>query len=220
VLFEQHVQVTLRVSTRASDKAAWEAARTFTLDGIAEWSDSYLAEWSTGEGLLGGYSAEATVFGGGVTGLSAAHELTERGFAVTVVEIEAALDNKGVHGMALGGMARSHYARVPRLGPAPANRPAGRPTPDSTNDRWGSRTVVFAPDSTSVPGNANHAIVAAARAFRYTCSERLYRLLVPVTWVLSPLKYLDVVLIHHPAAQVIASGFVVEATKPMGSPLP
>jgi len=51
-------------------------------------------------------------------------------------------------------------------------------------------------------------------------SERLYRLLVPVTWVLSPLKYLDVVLIHHPAAQVIASGFVVEATKPMVPPLP
>ncbi len=45
-------------------------------------------------------------------------------------------------------------------------------------------------------------------------SERLYRALVPLTWVLSPLKYLDAVLIHHPAAHVIASGFTVVATKP------
>jgi SAM-dependent methyltransferase len=45
-------------------------------------------------------------------------------------------------------------------------------------------------------------------------SERLYRALVPLTWVLSPLKYLDVLLIRHPAAQVIASGFTIEATRP------
>lgn len=45
-------------------------------------------------------------------------------------------------------------------------------------------------------------------------SERLYRLLVPLTWITSPLKYLDVLLIHHPAAHVIASGFVIEAKKP------
>jgi SAM-dependent methyltransferase len=45
-------------------------------------------------------------------------------------------------------------------------------------------------------------------------SERLYRLLVPLTWVLSPLKYLDAVLIHHPAAHVIASGFTIQGTKP------
>ena len=45
-------------------------------------------------------------------------------------------------------------------------------------------------------------------------SERLYRMLVPVMWTLSPLKYLDAFLIHHPAAHVIASGFAIEATKP------
>lgn len=44
-------------------------------------------------------------------------------------------------------------------------------------------------------------------------SERAYRALVPITWLLSPLKYLDVLLIHHPAAHVIASGFAVVATK-------
>lgn len=49
-------------------------------------------------------------------------------------------------------------------------------------------------------------------------SERLYRLLVPLMWTLSPLKYLDAILIHHPAAHVIASGFSIEATKPAGPP--
>lgn len=49
-------------------------------------------------------------------------------------------------------------------------------------------------------------------------SERLYRALVPLTWVLSPLKYLDAVLIKHPAAHTIASGFAIEATKPAGAP--
>jgi len=51
-------------------------------------------------------------------------------------------------------------------------------------------------------------------------SERLYRALVPLTWVLSPLKYLDAVLIKHPAAHTIASGFAIEATKPGGAPAP
>jgi SAM-dependent methyltransferase len=46
-------------------------------------------------------------------------------------------------------------------------------------------------------------------------SNRLYRALLPLTWVLSPLKLLDLVLARHPAAAIIASGFVVEARKPM-----
>lgn len=44
-------------------------------------------------------------------------------------------------------------------------------------------------------------------------SRRLYRLLVPLMWVLSPLKLLDVVLARHPEAGVAASGFVVTARK-------
>lgn len=44
-------------------------------------------------------------------------------------------------------------------------------------------------------------------------SMRLYRLLVPCTWVLSPLKYLDLLLARHPAATVIASGHFIEARK-------
>jgi hypothetical protein len=49
-------------------------------------------------------------------------------------------------------------------------------------------------------------------------SRRLYRLLVPCMWCLSPLKYLDILLARHPDAGVIASGFVILACKP--GPLP
>jgi SAM-dependent methyltransferase len=46
-------------------------------------------------------------------------------------------------------------------------------------------------------------------------SMRLYRALVPLTWILSPLKLLDLLLARHKAAPVIASGFVIEARKPL-----
>jgi SAM-dependent methyltransferase len=48
-------------------------------------------------------------------------------------------------------------------------------------------------------------------------SERLYRAIVPLTWALSPLKYIDSVLSKHPSAHVISSGFAVEATKPLAT---
>jgi SAM-dependent methyltransferase len=46
-------------------------------------------------------------------------------------------------------------------------------------------------------------------------SMRLYRALVPLTWILSPLKILDLLLARHPAAPVIASGFTIEVRKPL-----
>lgn len=46
-------------------------------------------------------------------------------------------------------------------------------------------------------------------------SMRLYRALVPLTWILSPLKLLDLLLARHPAAHAIASGFVIEVRKPL-----
>jgi SAM-dependent methyltransferase len=45
-------------------------------------------------------------------------------------------------------------------------------------------------------------------------SMRLYRVLLPLTWILSPLKYLDVLLMRHPAATAIASGHFIEVRKP------
>lgn len=44
-------------------------------------------------------------------------------------------------------------------------------------------------------------------------NEKLYRALVPAMWALSPLKYLDALLIKHPAAHVIASGFSIVARR-------
>jgi outer membrane protein OmpA-like peptidoglycan-associated protein len=175
VLFEQHVQVTMQIEERGPS-GAFGPPRTFELDGIAEWSESIFAAWTTGEGLLGGYTAEATVFGAGVTGLTVAHELVERGFAVTVVEAEVALDRQGHQALAVGGMARSHYARVPRLGAAPPNRPAGRPTADSRDDRFDGATVTFAADSAEVPAAAEPALAALARAFRDRYCDQGYRL--------------------------------------------
>lgn len=43
-------------------------------------------------------------------------------------------------------------------------------------------------------------------------SLKLYRMLVPIMWVLSPLKYMDVLLRHHPAAGQITSGFFLLAS--------
>jgi len=51
-------------------------------------------------------------------------------------------------------------------------------------------------------------------------SGRLYRALLPLTWLLSPLKYLDLLLARHPAAHVIASGLVIEARRPYESSTP
>ena len=45
-------------------------------------------------------------------------------------------------------------------------------------------------------------------------SARVYRALAPLTWILSPFKLLDLLLVRHPAASVIASGFVIEVRKP------
>ncbi len=44
-------------------------------------------------------------------------------------------------------------------------------------------------------------------------SVRLYRIFLPLTWILSPLKYLDILLLRHPAATVIASGHFIEVRK-------
>ena len=48
-------------------------------------------------------------------------------------------------------------------------------------------------------------------------SRRAYRVLLPLMWILSPLKLIDLLLARHPNASVIASGFVVEARKPLAS---
>jgi SAM-dependent methyltransferase len=45
-------------------------------------------------------------------------------------------------------------------------------------------------------------------------SMRLYRAILPLTWVLSPFKLFDFFLMRHPAAAVAASGFYLQGRKP------
>jgi hypothetical protein len=44
-------------------------------------------------------------------------------------------------------------------------------------------------------------------------SKPLYKVLLPMTHVLSPLKYMDIALRHHPAAVNLESGFLIRARK-------
>lgn len=46
-------------------------------------------------------------------------------------------------------------------------------------------------------------------------SMKLYQILIPIMWILSPLKILDLILSRHPAARISASGFYIECTKPI-----
>ena len=65
---------------------------------------SALAEASAGaaSGVARGASNSVAVFGGGVAGLTAAHELAERGFVVTVYEATSRLGGKAVSFEAAG----------------------------------------------------------------------------------------------------------------------
>ncbi|MCA9718271.1 MAG: NAD(P)-binding protein [Myxococcales bacterium] len=61
-----------------------------------------------------GTLANVTVYGAGISGLTAAHELAERGFSVRVVEAARERDARGRPALALGGIARTQYGRAPR----------------------------------------------------------------------------------------------------------
>ncbi len=68
------------------------------------------------------------VFGGGVAGMTAAHELAERGFRVKVYEPE--VDPRDRRESAVGGLARTQWSRVPVLGYPP------RLAPELSSGRW------------------------------------------------------------------------------------
>ncbi|MGI9591766.1 MAG: OmpA family protein, partial [Myxococcota bacterium] len=87
-----------------------------------------------------------TVFGAGITGLAAAHELIERGFIVQLLEPTKSPDHYG-H-VKIGGMAASQYSHIPLPGHDPggmmrrARRLYGTP-----------EKIYFAPDGTDYQPN-------------------------------------------------------------------
>lgn len=58
------------------------------------------------------FIASVTIFGAGIAGLTAAHELASRGFKVRVIEKQRSLDKRGEPSMQIGGMARTQYSRA------------------------------------------------------------------------------------------------------------
>ncbi len=67
-------------------------------------------------------ASTVTVYGAGIAGLTAAHELIERGFTVRVIEPEPDPVNAGE--CDVGGMARTQWSRVPRLSSRQRQDPA------------------------------------------------------------------------------------------------
>jgi hypothetical protein len=61
------------------------------------------------------YLARVNVYGAGIAGLTAAHELMIRGFKVRIVESDFAMDPEGNEGPAIGGLARNQYLEAPKL---------------------------------------------------------------------------------------------------------
>ncbi|MGN2637622.1 FAD-dependent oxidoreductase [Nocardia takedensis] len=112
-----------------------EVSRRSVMKGAAAGSIALAAASATSSGLVGLTRADAAVtkkkvavLGGGIAGMTAAHELVERGYDVTIYERKA-----------WGGKARSMIHRSPE--PAVAN-----PCPASTDS--GSSPVTTTPSRT------------------------------------------------------------------------
>lgn len=104
-----------------------------------------------------------TIFGAGVAGLTVAHELVERGFAVQVVESRSDPDEEYM--CRIGGLAANRFARIPadlsQVHPYffPED-PDGEDTVDEDAERWvdltviGTGTVTVTVEGISVPNIA------------------------------------------------------------------
>lgn len=102
-----------------------------------------------------------TIFGAGVTGLSAAHELVLRGFAVEVIAPELNLEVRGdTLDRGIGGMARSQFVcKVPV-----ASNASGMQRLISTANFLVDDTIVFLPQSDAKPEDERRAAAVLDRA--------------------------------------------------------
>ena len=95
-----------------------------------------------------------TIFGGGIAGLTAAHELAERGFTVQLVERASTPDGSGV---AVGGLARTQPARLPL--------PVARARLDAA--ARGAPPDEALPAAPSAVDDRAHAVVPGEHGFRF-----------------------------------------------------
>ena len=95
-----------------------------------------------------------TVFGAGVAGLTAAHELIERGFDVQVVE--SAESQFEEYECEVGGLAANQFSRVPA----------------STNEVHGSRQSTYSPDENTLLRNLRQTTLSEA-APRFPITQRI-----------------------------------------------
>jgi outer membrane protein OmpA-like peptidoglycan-associated protein len=98
-----------------------------------------------------------TVVGAGVAGLSAAHELIERGFRVQVVEAAQRPEAPGE--AAVGGMARTQYGRVPVALAPHFSRKTRAPMLTTAAPFVLTQSLRFAPDEATSP-HLEHVITA------------------------------------------------------------
>jgi uncharacterized protein with NAD-binding domain and iron-sulfur cluster len=72
------------------------------------------------------YAKSVAIFGAGIAGLTAAHELIERGFRVEIYESEepSPLDDLNGKACAIGGMARTQWSRIERVPPTEKHMPS------------------------------------------------------------------------------------------------
>ncbi len=114
---------------------------------------------------------EVAVFGAGIAGLTAAHELIERGFGVTVYEPAVDLDGEGP---AVGGLARTQWAGI-ELPAGPLLPPSVAPTLQSTQAPGPFRPVQvkFQVDQPVMQPESASALAAVVAAMTATPGLRL-----------------------------------------------
>src|SRR4051812_15721372 len=74
---------------------------------VAGIKERIMAEPTTSEQRV--YLASVNVYGAGIAGLSAAHELMVRGFEVRVIEPDRGMGRDGNEAPAVGGLARNQF---------------------------------------------------------------------------------------------------------------
>lgn len=106
-------------------------------------------------------NTKITIFGAGIAGLSAAHELALRGFKVEVIAPELNLELRGdTLDRGLGGMARSQFVCDVSM----ADNPSGMQRWISTANFLVDDTIVFLPQTDAQPAEARRAAQLLDRA--------------------------------------------------------